>query len=157
MNDAKARMKNVRCAQGRPGHASVVSAFVPRSWCLPGLVPEDSSLRPAGKMSKVIDPARENCRPPSPLARFVAGATLRTLLHSRLLGNGGLFLTFLGLTIASLRCFRFRFPLYGLGTLALPYFTLGVTSSMERFVLVCFPAFMCLAALCKQRPGSRIR
>jgi Gpi18-like mannosyltransferase len=89
------------------------------------------------------------------LDRFVAGATLRTLLHSRLLGNGGLFLTFLGLTIASLRCFRF--PPYGLGTLALPYFTLGVTSSMERFVVVCFPAFMCLAALCKQRPGSRIR
>ena len=68
------------------------------------------------------------------LDRFVAGATLRTLLHSRFLGNGGLFLTFLGLAVACLRCFRFRFPLYALETLALPYFTLGVTSSMERFV-----------------------
>jgi len=33
----------------------------------------------------------------------------------------------------------------------LPYLTLGITDSMNRFVLMCFPAFMCLGTLCKGR------
>lgn len=34
----------------------------------------------------------------------------------------------------------------------LPYLTLGITDSMNRFVVICFPVFVCLAILCKPRP-----
>lgn len=61
---------------------------------------------------------------------------------------------FLGTLVLSVLSF-WRLPtglaLYAVGALALPYVTLGITGSMNRFSLMCFPAFMCLAVLCKQR------
>jgi hypothetical protein len=67
------------------------------------------------------------------------------------LWNAGWFLCFLALLIWSLQRLRFAVSLYGLGTLAVPYLSLGITNSMNRFVLVCFPAFMCMGILCKGR------
>ncbi len=83
--------------------------------------------------------------------RFLSAATLVSLFKARLVGAGGLFLIFFALTVGSIRHFRWALSLYGLGTLALPYFTLGITASMERFVLACFPAFMYAGVLCKRR------
>jgi Mannosyltransferase (PIG-V) len=85
------------------------------------------------------------------LDHFVSGLTLASFHHANLL-NAGSFVCFLALTIWSFRRLRFAVSLYGLGALALPYLTLGVTESMSRYVLVCFPAFMCLGTLCKGRP-----
>jgi hypothetical protein len=66
--------------------------------------------------------------------------------------SGSWFVCFLSLTIWSLRHLRFSVSLYALATLMLPCLTLEITDSMNRFVLMCFPAFMCLGVLCKQRP-----
>lgn len=85
------------------------------------------------------------------LDRLVAAATLRPFRHFNWL-IGGWFVCFLLLTIWSFRHLRFPVSLYALGTLLLPYLTLGITDSMNRFVLMCFPASMCLGVLCKQRP-----
>jgi hypothetical protein len=63
----------------------------------------------------------------------------------------GLFVCFFVLTIWSFWRMRVALSLYALGALLLPYFSLGITGSMNRFVLMCFPAFMCLADLCKGR------
>ncbi len=41
--------------------------------------------------------------------------------------------------------------LYAADALMLPYVTLGITESMNRYLLLCFPAFMCLGILCKGR------
>jgi hypothetical protein len=62
----------------------------------------------------------------------------------------GWFLCFLALTIWSFRRLPFAVSLYGLGTLALPYLALGIM--VNRYVLVCFPVFMCMAILCEGRP-----
>jgi hypothetical protein len=84
------------------------------------------------------------------LDRLVFAATLGPFRHFNWL-SGGWFLSFLVLTIWSFRHLRFPVALYALGTLMLPYLTLGITDSMNRFVLMCFPAFMCLGLLCKGR------
>jgi Gpi18-like mannosyltransferase len=83
------------------------------------------------------------------LDRFVSAVTLASFRHGNL-WDAGWFLCFLALTIWSFRRLRFTVALYGLGTLALPYLTLGVI--VNRYMLVCFPAFMCLGILCKGRP-----
>jgi len=84
------------------------------------------------------------------LDRLVAAATLGPLRHFNWRDGAG-FLVFLALTIWSFRRLRFAVSLYALGTLMLPYVTLGITDSMNRFILMCFPAFMCLGLLCKSR------
>jgi hypothetical protein len=87
--------------------------------------------------------------------RFVSAVTLATFRHTNLWATGWL-LCFLVLTIWSFGRLRFPATLYGLGVLAVPYLTLGVTDSMYRYVLVCFPAFMCMGILCKGRPWLAI-
>jgi len=82
------------------------------------------------------------------LDRFVSAVTLAPFLRMSL-GTGGWFVCFLALTIWSFWRLRFAVSLYALGSLMLPYLTLGITNSMNRFVLTCFPAFMCLGVLCK--------
>ncbi len=84
------------------------------------------------------------------LDRLVFAATLGPFRHFNWL-SGGWFLCLLVLTIWSFRHLRFPISLYALGTLMLPYLTLGITDSTNRFVLMCFPAFMCLGVLCKGR------
>ena len=83
------------------------------------------------------------------LDRFVSGVTLASIRHWNL-WDGGWFLCFLAITIWSFRLLRVAVSLYGLGTLALPYFALG--TMVTRYMLVCLPAFMCLGILCKGRP-----
>lgn len=88
--------------------------------------------------------------------RFVSAATLVSLFTAEPVSAGVLFLVFLALTIGSIRDSRWAQLLYGLGTLALPYYTLGIDHSMERYVLVCFPAFTYAGVLCKGRPRLAI-
>src|SRR5260370_38339088 len=83
------------------------------------------------------------------LDRFVSGVTLASVRIS-ILWIAGWFLCFLALTISSVRRLRLAVSLYGLGTLALPYLTLGIM--VNRYILVCFPVFMCMGILCKGRP-----
>jgi hypothetical protein len=85
------------------------------------------------------------------LDRFISAVTLEPFRHSNI-RTAGWFLCFLALTIWSFRRLRIAVSLYGLGALALPYLTLGITDSMNRFVLVCLPAFMGMGILCKGRP-----
>src|SRR5262249_46600456 len=63
----------------------------------------------------------------------------------------GWFICFLVLTVWSFRFLRTSVSLYGVAVLAIPYFTLGVTASTNRFVLVCLPAFMMAALLGRGR------
>jgi len=83
--------------------------------------------------------------------RFVSAVTLANFRHSNLWPTGW-FLCFLALSVWSFWRLRFALSLYALGALAVPYLTLGITDSMSRYVLVCFPAFMCMGILCKGRP-----
>lgn len=90
--------------------------------------------------------------------RFISAITFAPFEHSssKLVGMvryslAGLFLFFLVLTLWSFLRLRFAISLYGLGTLMLPYLTLGITGSMNRFVLMCVPAFMCMGILSKGR------
>jgi hypothetical protein len=85
------------------------------------------------------------------LDRLVSAATLGPF-RSFNWWKGGWFVCFLVLTVWSFRQLRFPFSLYALASLMLPYLTLGITDSMNRFVLMCFPAFMCMGILCKGRP-----
>jgi hypothetical protein len=95
--------------------------------------------------------AEEAWNPGTFLDRLVSAATL-TAFRDFDWPNGGCFLCFLVLTIWSFRHLRFPVSLYALATLMLPYFTLGITRAMNRYVLMCFPAFMCMGILCKGRP-----
>jgi Gpi18-like mannosyltransferase len=85
------------------------------------------------------------------LDRFVSAVTLAGFRDANL-WPAGWFLCFLALTIWSFWRLRFALSLYALGALAVPYLTLGITDSMSRYVLVCFPAFMGIGILCKGRP-----
>jgi hypothetical protein len=85
------------------------------------------------------------------LDRFVSAVTLAPFRYSDV-GKFGWFLCFLALTIWSFRYLRLAVSLYGLGALALPYFTVDITEAMNRYVLVCLPAFMCMGILCEGRP-----
>jgi hypothetical protein len=84
------------------------------------------------------------------LDRLISAVTLGPFWHFNW-RNGGGFLFFLTLTIWSFRCLRFPIPLYALGSLMLPYLTVGITDSMNRFIVMCFPAFMYLGIICKER------
>lgn len=83
--------------------------------------------------------------------QFIDSITLEPFRHFDW-WSGSWFVCFLGLAMLSFRFLRFAIALYALASLALPYLTLGITDSMNRFVLMCFPAFMCLGVLCKGRP-----
>jgi Mannosyltransferase (PIG-V) len=85
------------------------------------------------------------------LDRFISAVTLTTFEDSNVWAAGW-FLCFLALTIWSFLRLRFAVALYGLGVLAVPYLTLGLTDSMSRYELVCFPAFMGMGILCVGRP-----
>jgi hypothetical protein len=84
------------------------------------------------------------------LHRLVSALMLAPFRDLRL-ATGGWFLCFLALTIWSFWRLRFAVALYALGTLALPYLAFGITDSMDRYVLMCFPAFMCLSIMCTGR------
>ncbi len=84
------------------------------------------------------------------LDRLLSAATLAPFRHGNW-RDAGLFLCFLALTVWSFWRLRIAASLFALGVLMLPYLTLGITSSMNRFALMCFPAFMCLGILCKGR------
>jgi hypothetical protein len=85
------------------------------------------------------------------VGRFIFSATLGPFRHFHVT-TGGWFLCALALTIWSFRRLRFALSLYGVIALAVPYFSLGITDSMNRFVLMCLPAFMFLGWLCRERP-----
>jgi Gpi18-like mannosyltransferase len=85
------------------------------------------------------------------LDRFVSAVTLAGFRDQNL-WPAGWFLCFLALSIWSFWFLRFAVSVYAVGTLAIPYLTLGITDSMSRYVMVCFPAFMCMGILCKGRP-----
>ncbi len=65
----------------------------------------------------------------------------------------GWFPVFVGLVIWSFRHLQFAVSLYGLGALLLPYVTLGITNSMNRFVLTCFPAFVTAGSYARDARG----
>ncbi len=83
--------------------------------------------------------------------RVVAAATLAPFRNFDV-ALGGWFVCFVLLTIWSFARLRFAVSLYALGTLAFPYFTVGITGSTNRFVLMCFPAFMAFGLMCRGRP-----
>jgi Gpi18-like mannosyltransferase len=85
------------------------------------------------------------------LDRFLSAVTLGGFRDANWWAAGW-FLCFLALTIWSFWRLRFALSLYALGALAVPYLTLGITDSMSRYVLVCFPAFMGMGILAKGRP-----
>lgn len=67
--------------------------------------------------------------------------------------TSGLFACFVAITIWSFWRLPSALSLYALGTLALPYFTMGMAEGgIKRYELMCFPVFICLALLCKRRP-----
>ncbi len=84
------------------------------------------------------------------LDRLSSALTLAAIHHGNWRDAAG-FLSFLALTFWSFWRLRFALSLFSLGVLMLPYFTVGITSSMNRYALMCFPAFMCLGILCKGR------
>ena len=65
---------------------------------------------------------------------------------------GGWFFCFVALMVWSFWRLRTAVSLYGLGVLLIPYVTVGITDSADRFVMTCFPAFMCLGILCRKQP-----
>ena len=83
--------------------------------------------------------------------RLVSALTLATLRDLNL-WTAGWFLCFLALSIWSFWRLRTTVALYGLGLLAVPYLTLGLTDSMTCYELVCFPAFICMGSLGVGRP-----
>jgi hypothetical protein len=90
--------------------------------------------------------------------RFFAAITLAPSRYSSANMRGvtllvmlGLFIFFLALKLWSFSRLRLSICFYALGTLVLPYLTLGITGSMNRFVLMCFPAFMSLGIICNRR------
>jgi hypothetical protein len=83
--------------------------------------------------------------------RVVAAATLAPFRNFDV-ALGGWFVCFVLLTIWSFTRLRFAVSLYALGTLALPYFTVGITGSTNRFVLMCVPAFMLMGLMCRGKP-----
>ena len=67
--------------------------------------------------------------------------------------SSGFFLGFLALMIGSFWRMRPALWLYGIGALALPYLLQGgFVGSMDRYILLCVPAFMAMGLLCRGRP-----
>jgi hypothetical protein len=94
--------------------------------------------------------------PESWSTRLVAGLTLAPFRqwpwnNPELLAEI-IFLIFFGLTLLSFRFVSSALSLYGLGSLFLPYFSLGLYTSTHRFALVCVPAFMTMGIIGKGRP-----
>lgn len=83
--------------------------------------------------------------------RFVWALTLGPF-HNFDFARGGWFVCFVLLTVWSFTRLRFATSLYALGALAFPYFTIGITGSMNRYLLACFPVFMAFGLLCRGRP-----
>lgn len=52
-----------------------------------------------------------------------------------------------------MRCLRPAMSLYGLGALMLPDVTFGITDSMNRFIVTCFPAWACCAGNTRGSPA----
>lgn len=63
---------------------------------------------------------------------------------------------FLALTLWSCRYLRFALVLQGLGAVLIPYLLDGISGSTGRYLLLCFPAFMALAVVCRGRPWTVI-
>lgn len=82
--------------------------------------------------------------------RFLAAITLIPFRHAYPEWIG-MFVCFLVVSVWSFWRLRAALSIYALGTLLLPYLTLGITGSMSRFVLMCFPASMCVALFCRRR------
>ena len=62
------------------------------------------------------------------------------------------FVGFFAIMLAAARRLRSPLFLYGLGSLLMPYLTIGITTSTSRYVLMCFPAFFGIGLACKGRP-----
>jgi hypothetical protein len=62
------------------------------------------------------------------------------------------FVGFFAIVAAMSRRLRSPLFLYGLGSLLMPYLTIGITASANRYVLMCFPAFLGLGLAYKGRP-----
>jgi Gpi18-like mannosyltransferase len=62
------------------------------------------------------------------------------------------FIFCVGLSVCAIWHLRTSLWQYALGAAMIPYLTLGIFESTGRFMLVCFPAFIMLAILCKARP-----
>jgi hypothetical protein len=86
------------------------------------------------------------------LQRLVAAVTFSDLPRVDWL-RFPVFFPFLALSVWSFWRLPLAMALLGLGTLLLPYLTLGATPSMGRFVILCFPAFMMMGIACKGRPA----
>jgi hypothetical protein len=86
------------------------------------------------------------------LAQRFAWALTLGPFHNFDFARGGWFVCFVLLTIWSLTRLRFATSLYALGALAFPYFTIGITGSMNRYLLACFPVFMAFGLMCRGRP-----
>jgi Gpi18-like mannosyltransferase len=62
------------------------------------------------------------------------------------------FVGFFAIILAMWRRLSSPLFLYGLGSLLMPYLTIGITTSVNRYVLMCFPAFLGLGLAYKGRP-----
>ncbi len=82
--------------------------------------------------------------------RFLSSITLAPFWHAYPEWIA-VFLCFLAISIWSFWRLRSAVSLYALGSLMLPYFTLGITASAIRFGLMCFPAWICVGILCERR------
>jgi hypothetical protein len=82
--------------------------------------------------------------------RFLSSITLAPFWHAYPEWIA-VFVSFLALSLWSFRRLRLTLSLYAVGSLMLPYLMLGITSSMIRFGLICFPAWMCVGILCERR------
>jgi hypothetical protein len=85
------------------------------------------------------------------LERLVSGSVFHPFRHMNI-RIGGWFFCFVALSVWSFWRLRTSVSLYGLGVLMIPYITVGITDSADRFVMMCLPAFMCLGAICKKHP-----
>jgi hypothetical protein len=83
--------------------------------------------------------------------RLLSGSVLHPFRHVNI-KTGGWFFCFAALSVLSFWRLRAAISLFGLGVLMIPYLTIGITDSADRFVIVCLPAFMCLGTLCKKYP-----
>lgn len=82
--------------------------------------------------------------------RLVAAATLRPFRVGEL-RNISEFLAFFVLSLVSFRCLRLSLALYGLAVVLMAYCLDGISPSSGRYLLMCVPAFMCIASICEKR------
>jgi Gpi18-like mannosyltransferase len=82
--------------------------------------------------------------------KLMSALTLAPFRHFKV-AIGGWFVCMLALTIWGFRRLWFTVSLYALGALMLPYLTKNFIVSTDRYVLMCFPAFISLSVLSKGR------